>query len=310
MANPVSSESDFRPELGAVIDLSARTKLRISGADRLRYLNGQISNDLRKATETNAIHACVLNAKGKVDAEIFIAADGESFVLDTDADMSETLTARLDRYIIADDVQVEDVTDAFALFHVIGAEGPALSANGKSRAAVRFGEVGTDIWINRAQHEIAWQELSRALPVMGDDDAEILRVERGLPRWGCELTGEIIPTEANLETSVVDFAKGCYIGQEVISRIKMSGQTNKRLCGLTVAGPKALPSGWRLIATDEQKDVGWVTSSVVSPRYGTIALGFLKRGFQAAGLQLQARPAETATSDEPLAVTVVPLPFA
>ncbi len=310
MANPASTDSDFRPELGAVIDLSARTKLRISGADRLRYLNGQISNDLRKATETNAIHACVLNVKGKVDADIFIAADGDSFVLDTDPEMSERLTARLDRYIIADDVEVEDVTKAFALFHVIGAEGPALSANGKSRAAVRFGEVGIDLWTDRAQHEIGWQELSSALPVMGDEDAEILRVERGLPRWGYELTGEIIPTEANLETSVVDFAKGCYIGQEVISRIKMSGQTNKRLCGLRVAGPDTPPSGWRLIATDEQKDVGWITSSVISPRYGTIALGFLKRGFQATGLQLQARPANPATAKEPIGVTVVPLPFA
>lgn len=310
MTSAASSDSDFRPELGAVIDLSARTKLRITGADRLRYLNGQISNDLRKASETNAVHACVLSVKGKVEADVFIAAEGDSFILDTDPEMSETLTARLDRYIIADDVQIEDVTDAFALFHVIGAEGPALSANGKCHAAVRFGEVGIDLWLERAQHEIAWQELSSALPVMSEAGAEILRVERGLPRWGCELTGEIIPTEANLETSVVDFAKGCYIGQEVISRIKMSGQTNKRLCGLSVAGATALPSGWRLVAPDEQKEVGWITSSVVSPRYGTIALGFLKRGFQEPGLRLQARPAESASAQEPVAVSVVPLPFA
>ncbi|MEP6821171.1 MAG: glycine cleavage T C-terminal barrel domain-containing protein [Chthoniobacterales bacterium] len=308
MANLTSPDSEFRSELGAVLDLSARTKLRITGADRLRYLNGQISNDLRKASEISAIHACVLNVKGKVDADVFIAADGDSFVLDTNPDLSETLIARLDRYIIADDVQVEDVTDAFALYHVVGGEEPVLSVKGKSRAAIRFGTAGIDIWVDRALHEVAWLELSRALPVMSDEDAEILRVELGLPRWNRELTGEIIPTEANLENIVVDFAKGCYIGQEVISRIKMSGQTNKRLCGLSVAGPHALPAGWRLVAPEEQKDVGWITSSVVSPRYGRIALGFLKRGFQAAGLQLQARPAEGAR--ERIAVTVVPLPFA
>ena len=310
MANASSPDPDFRPELGAVIDLSSRTKLRITGADRLRYLNGQISNDLRKATETSAIHACVLNAKGKIEADVFIATEGDSFLLDTDPDMSEALTARLDRYIIADDVLVEDVTDSFALFHILSAEAPALSINGKSRAAIRFGEAGIDLWLARAQHELAWQELSSALPVMSAADSEILRVERGLPRWGRELTGEIIPTEANLETSVVDFEKGCYIGQEVISRIKMSGQTNKRLCGLSVAGSKELPSGWRLIATDEQKDVGWITSSVVSPRHGTIALGFLKRGFQTIGSRLEARPPETAPAQEPVMVTVVPLPFA
>ncbi len=224
--------------------------------------------------------------------------------------MSETLTARLDRYIIADDVQVDDVTDAFALFHVIGAGMPALSVNGKSRTAVRFGEEGIDLWLARAQHQIAWQELSSALPALSDEAAEILRVERGLPRWGSELTGEIIPTEANLEESVVDFAKGCYIGQEIISRIKMSGQTNKRLCGLKLESQTALLSGWRLAAIDNQKDVGWITSSVVSPRHGAIALGFLKRGFQETGSRLQARPADTAAAHDPIMVTVVPLPFA
>ncbi len=309
MANPDSSGGEFRPELGAVIDLSTRTKLRLSGADRLRYLNGQISNDLRKATETAAIHACVLNAKGKIDADIFLAADGEAFVLDADAGMAEALSARLDRYIIADDVQVEDITDEFALFHVIGAPAPALSAKAKARAATRFGEVGTDLWVEHTQRELAWQELSCALPGMSGANAEIWRIERGLPRWGRELTGEIIPTEANLETSVVDFAKGCYIGQEVISRIKMSGQTNKRLCGLRGAGSKALPAGGRLIAPDGEKDVGWITSSAVSPRYGTIALGFLKRGFQEAGLQLHVRSEAAVSSEGATTVTVVPLPF-
>ncbi len=84
MANSATSDAEFSPKFGAVLDLSSRTKLRLTGADRLRYLNGQISNDLRKATETSAVHACVLNVKGKVDADVFLAAEGDSFLLDTD----------------------------------------------------------------------------------------------------------------------------------------------------------------------------------------------------------------------------------
>src|SRR2546421_11281886 len=87
-------------------DLSARVKLRISGADRLRFLNGQLTNDIRKATETKAIEACVLNAKGEMDAHLFAHAQPNSFLLDADLALQSTLQTRLERYIIADDVQI------------------------------------------------------------------------------------------------------------------------------------------------------------------------------------------------------------
>jgi folate-binding Fe-S cluster repair protein YgfZ len=106
------------PENGAAIDLSARTKLRITGADRLRYLNGQVSNDVREASETTAVHACVLTAKGKISADVFIRSDGESLCIDSDVEQ-EQLTARLERYVIADDVQVAEMTNEFALFHLL-----------------------------------------------------------------------------------------------------------------------------------------------------------------------------------------------
>src|SRR5947208_16858270 len=103
----------------AALDISGRAKFRISGTDRLRFLNGQITNDLRKASETAAIEACVLNAKGKLNAHIFIAPLGESVLIDAEQELRETLRARLDRFVIADDVQIEDVTDEYSLFHVL-----------------------------------------------------------------------------------------------------------------------------------------------------------------------------------------------
>src|ERR1043165_9323398 len=109
----------FQAEQGIFLDLSARAKLRVTGTDRFRFLNGQITNDLRKASETNAIEACVLNAKGKINAHIFVAALGETFLIDAERELGEMLRARLERYVIADDVQIEEITDEFALFHVL-----------------------------------------------------------------------------------------------------------------------------------------------------------------------------------------------
>jgi folate-binding protein YgfZ len=297
---------DIGPEHGAFVDLSDRVKLRISGSDRLRYVNGQISNDVRKARDGEAIHACVLTAKGKINADVFIRGDGESLLLDADAAVRETLPARLERYVIADDVLIEDVTDAFALFHVIGPNVPALDVGHAQVRADRFGCAGADLWLEAAHRELAAQELSRALPTCNVECAETFRIERGIPRWGRELTEEIIPTEANLEQAAIDYAKGCYIGQEVISRIKMSGQTNKRLCGLRALSDARLTPEMRLSSAGDGKEVGWITSVATSARVGRqIALCYLKRGFQEPGLQLTA----TATTGETAAVEVTPLPF-
>jgi len=302
--------NEFRPEEGALFDLSDRVKLRITGADRLRYLNGQITNDLRKATDASAIRACVLNAKGRINADVFLITEGESFIVDAEAEMREQLLARLERYVIADDVQIEDVTDEFALLHLLGGELPAAPAGARLVQAERFGIHGTDLWLRRSERETALQTLAARFPLCDETCAETLRIERGMPRWGRELTEEIIPTEANLETTAIDYAKGCYIGQEVISRIKMSGQTNKRLCGFVSTEQKPLTAGMRLVTiADEAKDVGWITSVAESTRMAKwIALGFVKRGFQDAGTRFHARPAEAETAT-PTFVEIVRLPF-
>lgn len=296
----------FRSGDGAFFDLTPRAKLRITGADRLRYLNGQISNDVRKAGEDSTVHACVLNAKGRINADVYITTDGESYLLDTEPEMRDPLTARLNRYIIADDVEIADASDDFALLHVIGPNTPAPEGSVAVRSANRFGCIGTDLWLRRASYEEAVQTLAVQLPLYAGEVAEMFRIEQGIPRWGAELSEEIIPTEANLETSAIDYGKGCYIGQEVISRIKMSGQTNKRLCGLVAHETGLLRRGMRLTATDG-KEVGWVTSATESRRLGRqIALGFVKRGFNTIGTQLLGRHEE---SDAAIKLEIVPLPF-
>jgi tRNA-modifying protein YgfZ len=281
-------------------DLSTRVKLRVSGGDAFRFLNGQITNNLAKAGANAAIQASILNAKGKLAAHAFVSKEtDESFLLDAEPELRKELAARLDRYIIADDVQVEDVTDDFSIFHFPGESPRTLPGPTRTVAADRFGSNGSDFWFASEGASEMCRQMADDFALCDDVCTEVLRIEHGIPRWGRELTDEIIPVEANLEESAIDYAKGCYIGQEVVSRMKMSGQRNKSLCGLISLSGAPLQPGMRLTSTsDHGKDAGWITSATKSARLGKeIALGYVKRGYNTTGSNLQAGavPVEVAT---------------
>jgi tRNA-modifying protein YgfZ len=288
-------------------DLCGRAKLRVTGTDRFRFLNGQITNDLRKASETVALEACVLGAKGKLNAHIFIAPLGESFLIDAEPELREPLRTRLERYVIADDVQIEDVSDEFSLFHLLAGESPRLEAS-RIVSVHRFATPGWDIWSASARYPALRDQLSLSFAFFDSAAAEVMRIEQGLPRWGRELTEDIIPIEANLERRTIDYEKGCYIGQEVISRMKMSGQTNKRLCGLISLNDTPLQQGMKLAATaNSGREAGWITSATRSERLGSeIALGYIKRGFNNPGTSLAALLPDRSG---PIPAQVVSLPF-
>ena len=318
-----------------LFDLSSRTKLRLTGADRLRFLNGQITNDVRKATGSVGIEACVLSAKGKMNAHVFISSGLDCFFVDAAPELREVLPGRLERYVIADDVQIENVSDELSIFHLLGSAPPALESGGRIVSVRRFMESGWDVWIDAGRQDQrrvhqpaafvgqeraggvdqAVQEQDHGIFVavtvspyrlVDPTSAEVFRIEEGIPRWGRELTEEIIPIEANLEARAVDYEKGCYIGQEVISRIKMSGQTNKRLCGLVSSTP--LFVGMKLVESAENgKQVGWITS-VARNEGREIALGYVKRGFNNIGTKLDAIMPDTPGSGRAL-VEIVSLPF-
>ena len=293
-----------------LFDLSGRAKLRITGSDRLRFLNGQVTNDVRKASESAAIEACVLSAKGRMNGHVFLSAARDCFLADADPDLRQALITRLERYVIADDVQIEDVTDRLSIFHVLSPTAPALGDGWRLVSARRFTESGWDVWIDAALHDVVARQLSSAFRFLDAASAEVFRVEEGVPRWGRELTEEIIPIEANLEARAIDYEKGCYIGQEVISRIKMSGQTNKRLCGLVSLRGAPLLTGMKLAATGEKsKETGWITSATWSERLGReIALGYVKRGFNSIATRLDAIKPENPSIIA--RVEIVDLPFA
>jgi folate-binding protein YgfZ len=228
-------------------------------------------------------------------------------LIDAEPELRETLRAWLERYIVADDVQIEDVTDEFSLFHVLTEESPALKS-GRIVSARRFAMIGWDVWSESARQDPVRHELASAYLFIDSAAADVMRIEQGLPRWGRELTDEIIPIEANLEQRTIDYQKGCYIGQEVISRIKMSGQTNKRLCGLISLNETPLQRGMKLVAPSASgKEAGWITSTTRSTRLGKeIALAYVKRGFNNAATKLEALSLDPGGA---IPVEVVSLPF-
>lgn len=280
-----------------LFDLSARAKFQLTGSDRVRYLNGQVSNDVRRLGTDAALSACVMTAKGKMNALVWIAASPDALLVDADAELRDDLAARLERYIIADDVALTDVTDDFALLHLIGVAPEAFAALPpevhvyRSR---RYGIDGADVLGPKTS--VAGLTLPHYL--VDTETAECFRIEQGIPRWGAELDENTIPVEAGLDATSIDYHKGCYIGQEVISRIKSIGHVNWNLRGFVSSG--SLAPGAELTA--DGKTVATITSAAWSFALDkAVALGYLKRGIDQT-TPLQAGPTAVEIRELPLIV--------
>lgn len=285
-------------EAGGVADLSARAKFRLTGADRVRYLNGQVTANVTQLAPGTVTPACITTAKGKLCGDIFIRAESDALFLDAEPELREPLAARLEKYIIADDVTLADVTDNYALLHWLGAEPPA------ELPAVpvnRFGQPGRDCWLPAVQQSITPSVLSPAL-------LELLRVETGVPRWGHELGPDTLPPEAGLDRTHIDYHKGCYIGQETISRLRSVGHVNRELTGFLGLGDAPLAPGMQIFAAGDAADarpLGQLTSAAYSFALAKpIALGYLRRGSPASGLV--ARPAHAEAPAHEIATRALP----
>ena len=261
-------------EVGGIADLRGRVKLRLTGADRVRYLNGQVTANVQTLAPGESRAACVTTAKGRLCADIFVHATAEALYADADAAVRETLPPRLERYIISDDVTLDDVSEDFRLLHLLGGamEHPGIREGAAFSSSVnRFGRIGLDVWM---------PGLSPIYPILDEELLEALRIEAGIPRWGRELDENTLPPEAGLERTHIDYAKGCYIGQEVISRLKSIGHVNRRLVGFSAGGTEPLHPGMRLFAPGgAAAEIGVLTSAAWSfALEKPVALGYLKRG--------------------------------
>jgi folate-binding protein YgfZ len=268
---------------GGLMDLSRSVKLRLSGPDALRYLNGQVTNDVRRlGRESESLEACLCNHKGKLEAFVHIIRDASgAFYITADEALREFLPLRLEKYLIADDAALEDVSENHSLVHGWGEaasrlrEGCASAAGAGPGifAANRLRSPGIDVWLPA--------KAEAGMDFVSAEALETLRIDRGIPAWVPELSGDILPPEARLDSSAIDYYKGCYTGQEVISRIRSVGKVNRILVPLAATGGQTLHAGWELFARTADGSLtsaGRITSAARHPVLQTgIALGFVKR---------------------------------
>jgi folate-binding protein YgfZ len=249
----------------AILDLGYRALFQLQGPDAVRYLNGQVTQDVRLLfpPSNRALPSCVTDAKGRLQAYVNLCARAhETIWIEAPLEQRDSLFARLSRYLIADDAEISDISEDWRLLHLI--DEPSIDGDFSSH---RLGIAGWDRWI----------AADAALPdgaMMSADEAEEIRVSHGQPAWGRELTEGMLPPEAGLDAHAISYQKGCYIGQEVISRIKSAGKVNRRLACFELSSSHiALP---KVLLSHEGEEIGVITSIA-----GTKALGYLhKKAFE------------------------------
>jgi folate-binding protein YgfZ len=313
---------DVRAEFQALIsgcgvyDLSGRAKIAVTGEDRVRWLNGMISNNVRDLAAGHGVYAFMLNAQGRIQADLYVFQRGESLLVDTESAQREKVLQLFDRYIIADDVEIADFSDRII---AVGLTGPQ-SREVLERASItvpdmehlQFAEVAWQyagqqttvtllhsgeecgeswqVWTSPERLSIlsGWLITEGARPV-GATALNLFRISRGIPRFGIDIRDRDLPQETG-QTRALNFTKGCYLGQEIVERIRSRGAVHRQFTAFAVEG--ALPEVGAKIIADE-KEVGEITSAAVLPLPGEerpFALGYLRR--EAAGKDLCAGTAK------------------
>jgi folate-binding protein YgfZ len=339
-AEIVSNYGDVRAEYEALhksaglLDLSFRGRICLTGSDRVRFLHGQVTNDVKKLQPGEGCYAALVSAKGRIESDLNIYCLKDELLLDFEPGLTAKVIARFDKFIIADDVQSTDVSEHYGLLSVqgpkaesvvrdsgVGIEVPEGPLSFTCSTQSDLGElycmrisrgptIGFDLFVPAAGLKEVADRLTRAVQGVGGrqcgwDALEIARIEAGLPRFGQDMDETNLASEAGIEERAISYAKGCYIGQEVISRIRAYGQVAKALRGLRLDGPAD-----RLAKKDEkilfgEKEVGYITSAVHSPLLdANAALGYVRRECNEIGTELIVR-----SDDQNIRATIVPLPF-
>ena len=327
--DPLQEHHAVRQGVG-IVDLSHRGRLRLTGNDRAAYLHRIISNDVEGLSVGEGNYATILTNRGKIIADMKVYVFEDAISIETNAETTLDLYQELDKYLIADDVTIEDLTESTGAIGIHGPQSTELlqavygfdagslsehynivdEIDGRWIICVRAnetGEVGYNLCTKSESIERLWDTILTKGRAFGAEPVGLtalnsLRIEAGIPQFGAELGDSIFPGEAELERAI-SFEKGCYIGQEIVARMKYRGHPNRLLRGFEIASDTPPQSGARLF--DGDKEIGWITSAVVSPTLGeTIGMGYIRVAFTDEGSQV-----EIETADSRANATVKLLPF-
>jgi tRNA-modifying protein YgfZ len=281
MTDSTSVGYDALMNSAALIDLSNRGRIRVTGEDRARLLHAMCTNHVQQMKPGDGLYAFFLNAQGRILADAYLLCFEDHFLIDTGQGTRESLYQHMDQYIIADDVTLEDVTGQT---FCCGIEGPKafdtaaqceLQAPHHRYAHMKAGEFevaniaatgahGVRIYGPLQDKEAAMARIEAAGAIAAtEQDAETARIENFVPRFGCEISDHTLPQETQL-MNALHFQKGCYLGQEIVERIRSRGHVNRLLMGFRIELPATAPEpGTKLMV--EGQPAGEVTSSAVSP---------------------------------------------
>ncbi len=292
----------------AWFDDSARGKLTVQGKEAASFLHNLCTNDIKGLRVGQGCEAFFTSAQARVLAHGYVSRLAEeAYWIDVPAGTGAELLRHLDRHLISEIVELADVSADWRQVHVAGPDAKALLAQVLQSALPDLAELewmpasGADLahgrlrrhdflgipgfdWVGAKESmALVRERLTAAGAVEGSKEVyETLRVEAGTPVYGLDIDSTNLPQEVGRTERAVSFTKGCYIGQETVARIRTYGHVNRLLVGLRLAGPSAAPANAPVLC--DGKEVGQVTSSVVSPRGGgAIALAYLRRGHEAPG---------------------------
>jgi tRNA-modifying protein YgfZ len=300
----------------AWIDLSTRGKLRVSGEDRARLLHAMSTNHVQSLQPGEGLYAFFLSAQGRILADANIYNRGETLFLDTEPEMAEKLRNHLDKYIIADDATIEDEAGEWA---VIGLEGPqsvpcaeelGISPPQQKYSVIDWGSgfvarvagigpEGIRIFISSGEKDDLLRRLEKlAIPSASASEARIVRLENAIPRYGEDITERNLVHETQA-LHAVHFNKGCYLGQEIVERVRSRAQVHRLLTPVRMRSPVTPPPGTKLSVGG--KDVAEITSAAYSPALGeVVGLAYVRTEVA------RAKPAMiVSASDPPIEASVV-----
>jgi folate-binding protein YgfZ len=292
MKEAIAIDSDVMSQYAAVrdggvgaIDLSARGRISVSGSEAVMFLNGLITNDLKGLDENRWMPAAFPNVQGRLLAAVRVIKRANDILLDTEAVTREKVLKIIERFTLAGDFKVTDLTDSS---RQISLQGRGASDLVEKHFGVK--DLPRDgVWQNEevtiihSTHtgEDGFDVIGN-VPTFGEGVvnvservAEILRIEAGIARYGRDMDETNVVTETNLDEAV-SFTKGCYLGQEIILRIKHRGHVAKKLTGIRFETNQTIEPGSVIRSTD-QKEIGRVTSTTFSPRWATtVGLGYVR----------------------------------
>jgi folate-binding protein YgfZ len=329
---------DPREEFAALLngcgiyDLGFRARVSLAGNDRVRWLNGMVTNNIRDLAAGHGVYAFLLNPQGRILGDMFVYNLGEKLIVETDRSQVEKIISTFDHYIIMDDVEVADLSEqqttlglagpgSRATLNAVGVEVPELKPLqmimprcncdcGCMECTVVRGEDAQresyEIWLAPKDVYKTWQALVAAgsTPV-GSEALEIQRIVAGVPLYGADIRERDLPQETE-QMRALNFNKGCYVGQEIVERIRSRGNVHRKFAAFALEGGAAIAAGAKILSGktgEDEKEVGEVTSVAA---FGTpsgertIALGYIRREVGVPGREVRIGSATATVIQLPL----------